>query len=334
MLIDSARVRVRAGDGGNGCISFRREKYVPRGGPNGGDGGRGGDVIFRARANLNTLLSVSAKPIQKAERGQHGRGSNKTGACGADLYVDVPVGTVIRVAEDGRMVGELIESGQELIVAEGGRGGRGNTRFASSLNRAPHRAEDGRPGEELELELELKLIADVGLVGLPNAGKSTLLARISAARPKIAAYPFTTLEPHLGVVSAPGDPYSTLVMADIPGLIEGAHEGAGLGLQFLRHIERCRVLVHLADLSASLEDLGDRVESIRAELEAHGRGLEDRPWMLVGTKADAVEDLEAAQAALSEVSEQHGVPHVLISAVSGLALKPFLGLLFKLGAAE
>jgi len=330
MLIDSARVRVRAGRGGNGCVAFRREKFVPRGGPSGGDGGKGGDVVFRVNPNLNTLLSLVSRPILKAERGQHGQGSNRTGACGGDLFVDVPPGTVVR-SSDGRMIGELLEAGDEMVVARGGRGGRGNVRFASSLNRAPRKAEEGLPGEELELELELKLIADVGLVGLPNAGKSTLLSRISAARPKVAAYPFTTLEPHLGVVAAPGDSYSTLVLADIPGLIEGAHEGSGLGIQFLKHIERCRALVHLVDMSAGIEDLPVRVRSIRKELQAYGHQLEDRPWILVGTKLDAVPDPEAARRELEDLAHDHGVECTMISAVSGEGLKVFYSLLFALG---
>lgn len=243
MLIDSARITVRAGNGGNGCVSFRREKFVPHGGPNGGDGGRGGDVIFVVNPNLNTLLSLHSRSLVAAERGRNGLGSNKTGAGGRTATVDVPPGTVVREAGTGETLGDLTQAGQQLVVAHGGRGGRGNARFATSTNRAPRRADDGQLGQERILECELKLIADLGLVGLPNAGKSTLLSRISAARPKVADYPFTTLEPHLGVVKAPGEDYRTLVLADIPGLIEGAHEGAGLGAQFLRHIERCRALV-------------------------------------------------------------------------------------------
>lgn len=334
MLIDSTRLSVRAGRGGNGCVSFRREKFVPRGGPNGGDGGRGGDVVLRVNPNLNTLLSISTRRFLRAENGVHGQGSNKTGACGADLIIDVPPGTVARKCGEDDILGELLEAGEQLIVARGGRGGRGNARFASAENRAPRKAEEGKPGEEFELELELKLIADLGLVGRPNAGKSTLLSRLSAARPKIAGYPFTTLEPYLGVVSAPGDSYSTLVMADIPGLIEGAHEGAGLGLQFLRHLERCRALVHLVDLSTDLEEAADRVWGIRAELEAFGHGLTDRPWILVGTKADAIQDLEETRRCLKALGESFGVETALISAVSGFGIPELLQRLFKLGEEE
>jgi len=334
MLIDSTRVSVRAGRGGNGCVSFRREKFVPRGGPNGGDGGRGGDVILKVNPNLNTLLSISNRRFLRAENGVHGQGSNKTGACGADLVVDVPPGTVARKVGEEEIVGELLEPGEELVVARGGRGGRGNARFASPENRAPRKAEEGKPGDEFDLELELKLIADVGLVGRPNAGKSTLLSRLSAARPKIAGYPFTTLEPHLGVVSAPGDSYSTLVMADIPGLIEGAHEGAGLGLQFLRHLERCRALVHLVDLSTDAEESEERILGIRAELEAYGHGLAERPWILVGTKADAIGDLEEARRCVESLGEIFGVETGLISAVSGFGISELLQRLFRLGEKE
>jgi GTP-binding protein len=261
MLVDSVRITVRAGDGGNGCVSFRREKYVPRGGPDGGDGGRGGNVVLVVDKGLNTLLHLHNRRLVRAERGQHGRGSNKTGAGGEDVRLQVPPGTVVRDASTAEVLGDLVENGQEMVVAKGGRGGRGNTRFASSTNRVPRTAEDGGQGEELELELELKLLADVGLVGLPNAGKSTLLSRLSAARPKIADYPFTTVEPYLGVVSPADDDLRTLVMADIPGLIEGAHEGAGLGIQFLRHVERCPVLLHLVDL-ASPSPLDERVDTM------------------------------------------------------------------------
>jgi GTPase len=315
-------------------VSFRREKFVPRGGPNGGDGGRGGDVILRVNPNLNTLLSISNRHFLRAENGVHGQGSNKTGGCGADLVVDVPPGTVARKCGGEEIIGELLEPGEELVVARGGRGGRGNARFASPQNRAPRKAEEGKPGEEFDLELELKLIADLGLVGRPNAGKSTLLSRLSAARPKIAGYPFTTLEPHLGVVSAPGDSYSTLVMADIPGLIEGAHEGAGLGLQFLRHLERCRALVHLVDLSTALEDAEERITGIRTELEAYGHGLADRPWILVGTKADAVVDLEETRRHLESLGAIFGVEAALVSAVSGFGIPELLQRLFSLGEEE
>jgi GTP-binding protein len=329
MLVDSVRITVRAGDGGNGCVSFRREKYVPRGGPDGGDGGRGGSVILVVDEGLNTLLHLHHRRQVRAGRGQHGRGSNRTGASGEDVRLQVPPGTIVRDAASGEKLGDLVEKGQELIVAKGGRGGRGNSRFASSTNRVPRIAEDGDKGEELDLDLELKLLADVGLVGHPNAGKSTLLSRLSAARPKVADYPFTTVEPYLGVVSRPDDDLRTLVMADIPGLIEGAHEGAGLGIQFLRHVERCPVLVHLVDL-ASDSPLAERVDTIRGELEAHTAPLEDRPWVLVGSKLDAVTDRKAVLDELEATAAAHRVRACAISAVTGEGVAGLLTMLFDL----
>jgi GTP-binding protein len=329
MFIDSARLEVRAGDGGNGCSSFRREKFVPRGGPDGGDGGRGGDVVLEVDPGFNTLLHIHHRRLIRAERGRHGQGANKTGASGQDAVIPVPPGTLVRDARTEHVLGDLVDDGQRLVVARGGRGGRGNASFKSATNRAPRKAEDGGRGEHLLLELELKLIADVGLVGRPNAGKSTLLARISAARPKVAAYPFTTLEPHLGVVTAPDDELRTLVVADIPGLIEGAHEGAGLGIQFLRHIERCRVLAHLVDL-ADEELVADRVETIRGELAAYSRDLHGRPWQLVGTKLDAVPDRAAAEHELARVAAGYGVRWCQISAVTGEGVNRLVGMLFEL----
>src|SRR6202034_2042716 len=247
MFIDEATIRVKAGDGGNGCLAFRREKYVPRGGPSGGDGGRGGDVVLVASQQHNTLLHFRFNPEHKAERGRHGEGSNRTGREGESIEVPTPVGTVVYDADTGELLHDFTQAGDRLVIAHGGRGGRGNARFATSTHQTPTEHEDGKPGEERRLRLELKLLADVGLVGFPNAGKSTLISRISAAKPKIADYPFTTLVPNLGVVST--DDERTFVVADIPGLIEGAHEGHGLGIQFLRHVERTRLLVHLVDVS-------------------------------------------------------------------------------------
>ena len=329
MLIDSARITVRAGNGGNGCVSFRREKYVPRGGPDGGDGGRGGSVILRVDAELNTLLHVHNRRLVRAERGRHGQGSNRTGARGADVVVEVPPGTVVRDLASGQVLGDLVAAGDELVVAAGGRGGRGNARFTSSVNQAPRTAEPGRAGEERELELELKLLADIGLIGRPNAGKSTLLSRLSAARPKIADYPFTTLEPHLGVVAAPDDEFRTVVVADIPGLIEGAHDGAGLGIRFLRHVERCRALLHLVDLAGE-DPLDDRIVAVRGEIEAYSAELAARPWLLVGTKLDAVAERDAALAALAAAAAAHGVDGRAVSAVTGEGVRELVGAMFAL----
>src|SRR5215831_9142308 len=252
MFIDEAKIRVKAGDGGNGCMAFRREKFVPRGGPSGGDGGRGGDVIMESSQRHNTLIHFRYNPEHKAQRGEHGMGSNCTGLDGKSIVLQVPVGTSLFDSETGELVHDFSEPDERIVVAKGGRGGRGNQHFATSTHQAPREHEMGRPGEERNYRLELKLLADIGLVGYPNAGKSTLISRISAAKPKIADYPFTTLEPNLGVVAV-GDAKDQIsfVVADIPGLIEGAHTGAGLGTQFLRHIERTRLLVHLVDVSDS-----------------------------------------------------------------------------------
>lgn len=282
MLIDTATVEVRGGRGGNGCVSFRREKYVPRGGPNGGDGGRGGDVIFVADEGKSTLVDQHYRRHYRADAGQHGSGSKKTGRGGEDVVVRVPVGTLIRDRETKEVLADLDSSGDRVVVASGGRGGRGNARFATSTDRAPRRAEEGRLGEERVIELELKLVADVGLVGLPNAGKSTLLRRISAAKPRVGNYPFTTLSPVLGLVTYGVD--GSFVVADLPGLIEGAHEGKGLGHQFLRHIERTRVLVLLIDAAA--EDPLEDYRVLLKELREHGAGLMRKPRIVALSRID------------------------------------------------
>lgn len=324
MFLDEVHLRVKAGDGGNGCVSFRREKYVPRGGPDGGDGGYGGSVIIRSSSECNTLAHLYGRHFVKAKRGEHGRGSQQTGASGEDVVILVPCGTVVRDAEDGAVLGDLVKAGQELVVARGGRGGRGNQHFATPTHQAPRYAELGEPGEERELKLELKLLADVGLVGLPNAGKSTLLARISAARPKIADYPFTTLEPYLGVVRWND---RSLVFADIPGLIAGASRGAGLGHRFLKHIERCGVLLHLVDL-ATPEAVAEQVAVLRRELEAFDPLLLRRTTLLVGTKADAVAGAGRLQE-LAFVAAQERLSWVVISAVTGSGLEQLLGKVFS-----
>jgi len=327
MFLDEVHIFVKAGDGGRGCVSFRREKYVPRGGPNGGDGGNGGEVVVRASAHWATLAHLYNRHHVKAGRAEHGRGSNQSGASGDDALIEVPCGTVIREFDTGEVLADLIADGEQAVVARGGRGGRGNQHFATPTRQAPRFAEPGTPGEERHISLELKLLADVGLVGLPNAGKSTLLSRISAARPKIADYPFTTLEPHLGVVSRDGGARS-LVFADIPGLIEGAHAGAGLGHRFLRHIERCRVLVHLVDLASDVP-VRRQVEVLRQELVLHDPTLADRTAILVGTKLDAVSDASRLDE-LRDVAAEMGVGWTRISAVSGEGVEGMLEMVFAL----
>lgn len=291
MFIDRAKIRVKAGDGGNGVTAFRREKFVPRGGPSGGDGGVGGSVWLESDEGLNTLLHLRYNPEHKAERGRHGEGSNRSGKDGADAIVKVPVGTQVFDAETNDLLFDFTEVGQHFRAAKGGKGGWGNAHFATPTKQAPKYHYDGRPGEEKELQLELKLIADVGLVGFPNAGKSTLISVISAAKPKIADYPFTTLEPHLGVVDI-GD-YKTFVVADIPGLIEGASEGAGLGDRFLRHVERTKLILHLIDVSSlSGRDPVSDYEIINRELANYDAGLAERPQIVVATKIDALDEPE------------------------------------------
>ena len=313
MFIDRVKIRVQGGHGGNGVTAFRREKFVPRGGPSGGEGGRGGDVWIIADSSLNTLLHLRYNPEHIAGRGMHGEGSNRSGRDGEDVLVRVPVGTQIFEVTSGELLQDLASDGAKWLAARGGRGGFGNSHFATSTNRAPRYHQDGDSGEELELQLELKLLADVGLVGFPNAGKSTLISTISAAKPKIADYPFTTLEPNLGVVDL-GD-FRTFVVADIPGLIEGAHQGAGLGDRFLRHIERTKLLLHLVDVSSfSGRDTVDDYRTVNHELAAYNPALAMRPQIVVATKLDALEEpdrLESLkQAAAADGHEFHAISAV------------------------
>ncbi len=313
MFIDYATVHVKAGDGGNGCLAFRREKFVPRGGPSGGDGGDGGNVSFRSTPHLNTLLKFRYNRIHKADRGRHGSGSNRHGRNGADLLIDVPVGTQVYNHDSDELLFDFDQQDRVEVIARGGRGGRGNAAFATSVNQAPRRVEEGRPGEELHLRLELKVLADVGLIGLPNAGKSTLIASLSAARPKIADYPFTTLTPNLGVVAY--REYSSFVVADIPGLIEGASEGTGLGHQFLRHVERTRLLAHLVDVSqAGPEDPVEALRVVNKELEKYDESVLEKPMLIVASKLDAVDEERLAR--LEVYCRESELEMVAISAAS------------------
>ncbi|MEW6210113.1 MAG: GTPase ObgE [Acidobacteriota bacterium] len=323
-FLDRARIVVKGGDGGNGAMAFRREKFVPRGGPSGGDGGRGGSIFLESTDQLNSLLQFRFNPEFRAGRGAHGEGSNRTGRDGEDITVLVPTGTLVRDSETGEILHDFSRAGERVLIAEGGRGGRGNARFATSTNRAPRRHEDGRPGTAHTLDLELKLIADVGLVGFPNAGKSTLISRISAARPKIADYPFTTLEPHLGVVSF-GD-METFVVADIPGLIEGAHRGTGLGLEFLRHVERTKLLLHVIDVSSTGRDPIEDFLVICRELQLYKTDLLAKPQMVAASKIDALDDAERVRR-LKEFVEKRGLELFEISSVTGQGLDRLIGAL-------
>jgi GTPase len=318
MFIDEAKIRVKAGDGGNGCLAFRREKYVPRGGPSGGDGGRGGDIIMESSERHNTLVHFRFNPEYTAQRGRHGEGSNCTGKEGTDILLKVPVGTILYDDETGEKVHDFSRPDERVVVARGGRGGRGNAQFATSTHQAPREHEDGRPGEERVFRMELKLLADVGIVGYPNVGKSTLISRISAARPKIADYPFTTLQPNLGVVLVgEGSDETSFVVADIPGLIEGAHTGAGLGTQFLRHVERTRLLVHVVDVSdaSGRPDPVKDVGVIQGELTSFGAGLEDKPVIFAASKIDVVNKDKLAK--LKRYCKKYNYEFFPISAVTG-----------------
>jgi GTP-binding protein len=326
VFVDEAKIFVKAGNGGNGCVAFRREKYVPRGGPSGGDGGHGGSIYLEANPNDNTLLRYRYNREFKADRGRHGEGSNCTGYSGEDMILQVPVGTFAYDEATGETIADLSTPGQRVLVAQGGRGGRGNQNFAKPWHQAPREHEDGHPGEERHLRLELKLLADVGLVGFPNAGKSTLISVISAARPKIANYPFTTLEPNLGVVNADGlgsaakegrELGRTFVVADLPGLIEGAHEGAGLGIRFLKHVERTRLLVHLIDTSDGNDaDPIHSFEIINGELAAFSEALMEKPMIVVATKLDATTDRTRLDA-LRDFCQQRHLEFHAISAATG-----------------
>ena len=323
MFVDEARILVKGGDGGNGCVAFRREKYVPRGGPSGGDGGHGGDVHLESDANDNTLLRYRYNREFRAERGRHGEGSNCQGRSGADTILKVPIGTIVFNADSGEQLFDFTQVGQRFRAAHGGRGGRGNGNpaFRKPWHQAPREHEDGEPGEEHHLRLELRLLADVGLVGFPNAGKSTLISRISAARPKIAAYPFTTLEPHLGVVNADADAAPgtgrTFVVADLPGLIEGAHEGVGLGVRFLKHVERTQLLAHLVDTSdANDRDPVHDFEIIEHELSAFSETLARKPMIVVATKLDATTNRERLEK-LRTFAAKRGLDFYAISSASG-----------------
>jgi GTP-binding protein len=322
MFIDEVKIHVKGGDGGAGCMSFRREAHVPKGGPNGGDGGGGGNIVLEADPALSSLIDYRFKKHFKAERGVHGKGSTRHGAGGDDRVLKVPLGTIVRDSESGKTLGDLTHPGQRLVVAEGGRGGRGNIHFVTPTRRAPSFAELGEPAQERWIELEMKLLADAALVGMPSVGKSSLISRMSAARPKVADYPFTTLVPNLGVVKA-GD--RSFVVADIPGLIEGASEGKGLGHAFLRHIERSALIIHVVDLTGSYEsrDVIEDYEIINRELELHAAELAERPQILVGNKADVV-GVEEADARLRRRAEEDGIPYFAVSAVTGEGLDPLI----------
>ena len=332
MFIDEANITVKAGGGGHGCIAFRREKFVPKGGPSGGNGGHGGSIYLVADTHENTLLKFRFNHTFRAERGRHGEGSNRHGRSGEDLEIRVPVGTVIYDVETGEILHDFTQANESLLIAKGGRGGHGNAHFASSINRVPYKAQDGASGEEKTLRLELKLLADVGLVGYPNVGKSTLISRISAARPKIAEYPFTTMEPHLGVVSLDTD--RSFVVADIPGLIEGAHLGAGLGVQFLKHIERTRLLLHLIDMSEmSDRDPIDEFHTINSELAEHNADLPRKPKIIVAAKMDAAIAKKVQK--LSRWCAKSNLEFVKISSITGEGLEDLKRAVFsKLSAAK
>jgi GTP-binding protein len=314
MFVDRVKILVKGGDGGRGCVSFRREAHVPRGGPDGGTGGRGGDVVLEGVSHQNTLLPLRYHTEFRAERGRHGGSGNRTGRCGPDLVIPVPPGTEARDETSGERLGEVLQAGERLVLARGGRGGRGNRAFLSNRNRAPRESEPGEPGEERWVRLDLRLIADVGLLGMPNAGKSTLLSRISAARPRIADYPFSTITPVLGVVTA--DDHECVV-ADIPGIIEGAHAGAGLGLHFLRHVQRTRVLAHVVDASGtSGRDPVADLRAVREEVSRWDPTLLERPQLVVASKRDAVTDADPLPR-LRSAARDLGIPVLAISALSG-----------------
>lgn len=319
MFIDEVTITIKAGDGGNGCLAFRREKFVPRGGPSGGDGGRGGDITFVASEHYNTLLHFRFNPEHTAERGRHGEGSNRTGREGTSIELPVPVGTILYNIETGEQLFDFGAAGERYVAARGGRGGKGNARFATSTHQAPTEHEDGKSGDFLRLRLELKLLADVALIGFPNAGKSTLISRLSAARPKIADYPFTTLEPNLGVVQA-GD--RTFVLADVPGLIEGAHEGHGLGDRFLKHVERTRLLVHMVDVSDfSGRDPAHDFDVILRELEQFSPELMTKPMIAVASKVDACQDRSRVDDLRARAAERGFTPPLEISSVTGAGIE-------------
>ncbi len=325
-FVDEAIITVQSGNGGRGCVSFRREKYIPRGGPDGGDGGKGGDVVLRASSGKRTLYDFRHKKQFRAQNGQQGQGRQKTGRDGEDLVIELPPGTLIRDAETGQIIADLVEAGQRFVAAKGGRGGQGNTRFKSATHRAPRFAQPGEPGQSFTLTLELKLIADVGIIGLPNAGKSTLISAISSANPKIGAYPFTTLTPNLGVVQAGSN--QPFIVADIPGLIAGAHEGTGLGIRFLRHIERTGFLVHLVDASRIDQDSPlEDYRIVNTELAHYGRGLNEKPQIVVLNKMDLPGTAENARAFVSAVEDKSVL---LISAVTGAGVDRLISHILRL----
>jgi GTP-binding protein len=324
VFIDTAEIHVKAGDGGNGCVAFRREKFVPRGGPSGGDGGNGGSVWAVADPSYNTLYHLRHQNSFRAGRGEHGMGSNRHGKAGRDVEVHLPLGSVVTDALTGERIADLVEAGQRVLLTRGGNGGWGNQHFATPARQAPRFAKPGLPGEERRLAIELKLLADVAIIGFPNAGKSTLISAISAARPKVADYPFTTLTPHLGVVTS--HDHRTLIVADIPGLIEGAHRGAGLGIRFLRHVERCRLLCHLVDASTA-GDAEEDVATIEAELERFSPDVARRPRVIVASKCDAVSD-GARLASIREAARRRTLPFFEISSATHAGLPELTAHLF------